>query len=505
MDIAPLLGGANLSLQRSDPMSDVISQLEPKHVWKYFTKMTSIPHQSKNEAEIGRWLQLVGKEHNLEMRTDEVGNIVLCVPATPGHENAPIVILQGHMDMVCEANNDSKHDFAKDPLKLQVNGEWLSATGTTLGADNGVGLAAALALLDDPTAVHGPLEILATMDEETGMTGAFNLKTEFLKGRMMLNLDSEEDGAIYVGCAGGADVKAFFDTTSVPAAAGSVMLEVGVGGLRGGHSGLNIIENRANALRMLARVLKNLQQMGVEFTLTSLSGGSAHNAIPREATAGVVLGEAHAARAKELIEKRFTAMRAEYGKRETRMSLICNDRGAFSGSVWGAAKAASLVDFMLLVPNGALTMSQDLPNLVESSCNLATVKSDGDRVIVHLSCRSSVQPVIPEIQETIAIAAVRSGARAELGEGYPAWQPDMDSPLLATAKGVFEEVFGRIPEIKAIHAGLECGIIGEKFPGIRMISFGPEIHGAHSPEEKVHIPSVDRFYRALCGILKNLA
>jgi len=486
-------------------MSDVISQLEPKHVWKYFTKMTSIPHKSKNEAEIGRWLQGVGKEHNLTVRTDDVGNVVLVVPATAGHENAPVVILQGHMDMVCEQNNDSTHDFAKDPLQLQVNGDWLSATGTTLGADNGVGLAAALAVLDDPTVVHGPLEILATMDEETGMTGAFNLKTDFLKGRIMLNLDSEEDGAIYVGCAGGADVKAFFNNKNEPAPAGSTLLEIVIGGLRGGHSGLNIIENRANALRMLARLLKNLQKQGVEFTLTSLAGGSAHNAIPREAVAGVVVTAASAARVKELIETRFTAMRAEYGRRETRMSLTCNDRGAYSGSAWNPALAASLVDFMLLVPNGALTMSQDLPNLVESSCNLATVKTEGDRIIVHLSCRSSVQPVIPEIQETIAIAAACTGARAELGEGYPAWQPDMESPLLATAKSVFEEVFGRTPDIKAIHAGLECGIIGEKFAGIKMVSFGPEIHGAHSPEEKVNIPSVGRFYRALCGILKQLA
>ncbi len=486
-------------------MSDPISQLEPRHVWKYFTQMTAIPHKSKNEAEIGRWIQQVGRDHGLTVRTDDVGNVVLVVPATPGHEQAPIVILQGHMDMVCEQNNDSTHDFAKDPLKLRLVDEWLMATGTTLGADNGVGLAAALAVLDDPDVVHGPLEILATMDEETGMTGAFNLKTEFLQGRMMLNLDSEEDGAIYVGCAGGADVKAFFDAKTEAAPAGSVRLDVGIGGLRGGHSGLNIIENRANALRMLARLLKDLQKQGVAFTLTDLSGGSAHNAIPREATAGLVLSEAAAPRAKELIEKRFTAMRAEYGKRETRMSLISNDHGPFVGSTLSPALAAELIDFMLLVPNGALTMSQDLPNLVESSCNLATVKTADGKIIAHLSCRSSVQPVIPEIQETIAIAAARVGARAELGAGYPAWQPDMDSPLLAAAKGVFEGVFGRTPEIKAIHAGLECGIIGEKFPGIKMISFGPEIHGAHSPEEKVHVPSVGRFYQALRGILKQLA
>lgn len=486
-------------------MSDPISQLEPKHVWKYFTQMTAIPHRSKNEAEIGRWLQQVGRDHGLTVRTDEVGNIVLVVPATPGHEKAPIVILQGHMDMVCEQNNDSTHDFAKDPLKLRVDGEWLMATGTTLGADNGVGLAGALAILDDPDAVHGPLEILATMDEETGMTGAFNLKTEFLDGRMMLNLDSEEDGAIYVGCAGGADVKAFFDHETAPAPAGSVLLEVGIGGLRGGHSGLNIIENRANALRMLARLLKDLQKQGVGFTLTDLAGGSAHNAIPREATAGVVVAGADAARVKELIEARFDRMRAEYGKRETRMSLSCADRGACAVPAWKPELAAALIDFMLLVPNGALTMSQDLPNLVESSCNLATIKTADGKVIAHLSCRSSVQPVIPEIQETIAIAAARVGATAELGAGYPAWQPDMDSPLLAAARGVFEGVFGRTPEIKAIHAGLECGIIGEKFPGIKMVSFGPEIHGAHSPEEKVHIPSVGRFYQALRGILKQLA
>ncbi len=486
-------------------MSDVTSGLKPQALWNYFSQMAAIPHKSKNEAAIIAWLEKVGRDHNVEVKKDEVGNIVLCVPATAGHENAPVVILQGHMDMVCEQNADSTHDFAKDPLKLQVNGEWLSATGTTLGADNGIGLAAALAILDDPDVVHGPLEILATVDEETGMTGAFNLKTEFLKGRMMLNLDSEEDGAIYVGCAGGADVKAFFDIAQNPVPANSVRFDITVKGLRGGHSGLNIIENRANALRMLARMLKNLEKQGIACHLQNLFGGSAHNAIPREATAVVIVDKGDASRTQEWFEMRFEDMRAEYGKRDKNMTLECVNKGEASGMVWKPEVSAGLVDFMLLAPNGTLTMSQDLPNLVESSCNLATVKTEGDKLVVHLSCRSSVQPVIPEIQETIAIAAARVGAHAELGDGYPAWQPDMDSPLLASARSVFERVFGRTPEIKAIHAGLECGIIGEKFPGIKMISFGPEIHGAHSPEEKVSIPSTERFYRALCGILTDLA
>ncbi len=486
-------------------MSETILQMEPRNLWKYFTRMTEIPHKSKNEAAIGQWLQSVGREHGLEVVADAVGNVLIRVPATPGHENAPVVVLQGHMDMVCEQNRDSTHDFSRDPLKLRIDGEWLAATGTTLGADNGVGLAAALAVLDDSGTVHGPLEILATVDEETGMTGAFHLQPDFLRGRIMLNLDSEEDGAIYVGCAGGADVKAFFDIAQQPVPAGSVVVEVGIGGLRGGHSGLNIIENRANALRMLARVLKDLEKQGISWTLADLGGGSAHNAIPREAVARVVIAASDFERMRERVNARFDAMRAEYGKREKGMKLSCSQPGVFSGPAWSPAVARAIVDFMLLVPNGTLTMSQDLPNLVESSCNLATVKVDQGKAIVHLSCRSSVQPVIPEIQETIAIAAARCGAQAELGEGYPAWQPDMDSPLLAKAKKVFTEVFGKVPDIKAIHAGLECGIIGQKYPGMQMVSFGPEIHGAHSPEEKVHIPSVQRFYRALAGILRELA
>lgn len=486
-------------------MKDTILNMEPKNLWKYFTRMTEIPHKSKNETAIGKWLQDVGREHNAQVVTDAVGNVLLRVPATPGHENAPVVVLQGHMDMVCEQNRDSTHDFSKDPLQLRVDGEWLAATGTTLGADNGVGLSAALALLDDPKAVHGPLEILATVDEETGMTGAFHLQPEFVRGRIMLNLDSEEDGAIYVGCAGGADVKAFFDISMQAASMGSVVVEVSIGGLRGGHSGLNIIENRANALRMLARVLKDLEKQGISWTLADMGGGSAHNAIPRETVAKVVISANDFERVQARVHERFQAMRAEYGKREKGMTLSCSQPEAFAGAVWSSSVAHAIVDFMLLVPNGTLTMSQDLPNLVESSCNLATVKVEQGRAIVHLSCRSSVQPVIPEIQETIAIAAMRCGAQVELGEGYPAWQPDMDSPLLATAQKVFTDVFGKVPDIKAIHAGLECGIIGQKYPGMQMISFGPEIHGAHSPEEKVHIPSVQRFYRALCGVLREFA
>ncbi|MBU1238617.1 aminoacyl-histidine dipeptidase [Myxococcota bacterium] len=486
-------------------MNHAIQGLKPAHLWNYFAQLAAIPHRSKEEQKLAAWIIQTAREKGFVARTDSVSNIVVEIPATPGYEKAPTVILQGHIDMVCEKNEDTVHDFATDPIELVREDDWITANGTTLGADNGIGVAAALAFMDEKNVVHGPLELLCTIDEETGMTGAFNLQPDFLKGRYMLNLDSEEDGALYVGCAGGADIKCFFDVSLADAPAGATSVAMSVKGLRGGHSGLNIIENRANALRIMARILKTFITEGVSFGIIDIEGGSARNAIPREINARLAVLPAHLDKARALAEQSFAAARTEYGKRDTDMHMLFDPKGPATDKVWSVQTITNVVDAMLTLPTGVLTMSQDLPNLVESSCNLATINVRDGKVFLWLSARSSVQPVIAEIQETAQIIGKRCGATVELGDGYPAWQPDMDSPLLQNAVEVFERLYGAEPQIKAIHAGLECGIIGEKFEGIKMISMGPEIHGAHSPDERVLIPTVEKFWALLSGLLTDIA
>jgi dipeptidase D len=483
-------------------MSEAIKGLKPELLWKYFAEMCAIPHKSKHEAQMIEYLKGLGAKYNYETKVDEVGTVLIKIPATKGYEDSPIVVIQGHMDMVCEQNEGTNHDFLTDPIKLVREGDWISADGTTLGADNGIGVAAGLAFLEDTDTVHGPLEILSTVDEETGLTGAFALKPDFLEGKILLNLDSEEDGALYVGCAGGADVKMFYDIVEAPVPAGQNILKINIKGLRGGHSGLNIIENRANALRILARLLKSVDS---PYVLSQIDGGSAHNAIPRESEASIIVAKEDVDKVKNSITKSFDNIKIEYGKRDKGMVVEFDLVENKAANAFSRDLTERLIDSLLLVPNGLLTLSQDLPNLVESSCNLATVKLKENQIAVQLSCRSSVDSVIPEIQGSCQIAGERLGAKVELGGGYPGWQPDMDSPLLAKSKKVFKELFGKEPLIKAIHAGLECGVIGKKYPGMTMISFGPEIHGAHSPDEKILIPTVERFWDLLKGLLTQIA
>ncbi len=485
-------------------MSNVLEGLEPKLVWKYFEELSGVPRPSKHEEEVREYLISTAAKFGYEAKTDEAGNVVIKIPATPGYENAPVVVLQGHMDMVPEKSPDTEHDFLKDPIPLKIDGDWVtSAKATTLGADNGIGVAAGLAFLEDKDAVHGPLEILVTVDEETGLNGAFSLEPGFVEGRLLLNLDSEEDGAIYVGCAGGGEVTAYYDIKTAPVRPTDRTYKITVEGLRGGHSGLNIIENRANALRILARLLKFMEKEGYQYVLMDLAGGSAHNAIPREAHATVVVSNADDALAEKLGD-RFRITRKEYGKRERNMTLVV-EQVSTPPVAWSKDMTRNLVDLMLTVPNGVLSMSQDLPNLVESSANLAVVKTDGDRLEVEVSMRSSVDPVIEEIQESTAIIAERCGAEPKVWGNYPGWQPDMDSPLLKGAIEVFREKFGTEPKVKAIHAGLETGVIAERYPGMKSISFGPEIHGAHSPTEKVQISSVQKFWEFLKTLLEDIA
>ncbi|RME22855.1 MAG: aminoacyl-histidine dipeptidase [Deltaproteobacteria bacterium] len=482
-------------------MSNAFEGLEPKLLFNYFEKLTRIPRCSKNEAGAIEFVLSLAREKGLEAERDGAGNVVVRLPATAGYENAPTVVLQGHLDMVGEKSADSPHDFARDPIKVIRDGDWLTADGTTLGADNGIGLAAALALMDDKEAVHGPLELLFTVDEETGLTGAQALEPGFVKGKMLLNLDSEEEGAIYVGCAGGADTEIVLPLEREQASGDRY--EIVVSGLKGGHSGLDINTGRANAIKVCAWYLFRLLEQET-FGLVSISGGDKHNAIPRDARAEIVLAAGAAEKARELVEKMQKELSERHRKTDPGLKIELRKGGGSDVPLSGPSRDR-LVNLLVACPHGVLAMSQDVEGLVETSTNLAVVRCEKDRAVVLESSRSSVQSAIDEVQEGLIALARIAGAEATSQGGYPGWTPNMDSPLLAEAREVYKKVTGKDAEIKAIHAGLECGIIGEKFGDMDMISFGPDIQSPHSPSERVNIASTARFYEFLKALLAELA
>jgi dipeptidase D len=430
--------------------------------------------------------------------------LVLRVPATPGRESAPPLILQTHLDMVCEKNRDVAHDFERDPIRPRVTGEWVTASGTTLGADNGIGVAAALAAATDPAVKHGPLELLFTLDEETGLTGAKELDPKILAGRMLLNLDSEEDGVIFVGCAGGEDTLIDVKPAFRSAAFRGSALRLEVSGLRGGHSGLNIVENRGNALKLVARVLSALVEEGVPFDLATIHGGSKHNAIPREAEAIVVPDPNATARLRAVTEKALAGFRIELHKIDDGLQLTwspCPD----PARVLAIADRDRLLQLLIALPHGVLAMSQDIAGLVETSSNLAVVKENEGAIRIVTSSRSSIAPSLAYVLAQVRAAATLAGASVTLKDGYPGWKPNMESRALAVVREVYRKQWSREPHVTAIHAGLECGLLGEKIPGLDMVSFGPQIEGAHSPDERVNVLSVGRFWQALTEVLDRLS
>jgi dipeptidase D len=482
-------------------MSDVLQGLQPKILFDYFGKLSRIPRCSGNEKGVVEFLLQLARQKGLEAKSDSTGNVVIRVPASPAKENAPVVVLQGHLDMVGERSADSSHDFSRDPIKIKSDGKYLTAEGTTLGADNGIGVAAALSFIDEREAVHGPLELLFTVDEERGLTGARGLSGDFIRGRMLLNLDSEEYGAIYVGCAGGADTGIRLSLRRAKSEGQSFRLVVK--GLKGGHSGLDINTGRANAIKILAHLLSLLREKAA-FGLASIDAGDKHNAIPREALAGLWLGNEAQKALEQLLEKVRRDLQLWYGKTDAGVALELHPAQDIMPPL--AAKAADrLLDFLLALPHGVLAMSQEVAGLVETSTNLAVVKTQKNAVDIVESSRSSVMPALRAAQREICALARLAGARPEPDEGYPGWQPNMDSPLLKKASAVMERFLGRPPHIKAVHAGLECGIIGEKVGGMDMISFGPDINWPHSPSERVEIASVEKFYTFLRGLLEELA
>ena len=475
--------------------------LKPTLLWKHFESFTRIPRCSGNEAAAGEFVLRWAADHDFKSSQDPLGNIVVRVPASEGREGAPAVALQGHLDMVGEKDSASPHDFATDPLKVIREGDWITADGTTLGADNGVGLAACMAAAEDPEVIHGPLELLFTVDEETGLTGATGLEPGFVTAKTLLNLDSEEEGAVYVGCAGGRDSEVALPVERQPGIGSA--FKVQVSGLLGGHSGLDINTGRGNALKVLAEYLGRLSAE-TELELIAFEGGDKHNAIPREALAVVSMPEPARKKAGELAAEMSADLQTIYGKNDPGVKLEILPQQS-NGQPLTQASRDALLDLVQVLPHGVLAMSQDVAGLVETSTNLAVVRLEQDHAVLQESSRSSVMPSLKTVQRGIfAAARLAKGQPRSLG-GYPGWQPNMDSEVLTRAIGVHQRLFGEAPEVKAIHAGLECGIIGEKYPGMDMISFGPQIEAPHSPSERVKISTLHRFYGFLKGLLADLA
>jgi len=484
-------------------MESPLLSLEPRLVWQHFDAIRQVPRPSKHEEKIRAHVRAWAEARGFSVKEDAAGNIVVKVPATPGHENAPTVVLQGHLDMVAEKNADVSFDFFNDPVQVRIVGDYVYATGTTLGADNGIGVAAAMAVAEDPEAVHGPLELLFTVDEETGLTGAMKLDPTLLSGRTLLNLDTEEDGAFYIGCAGGADAHAVFTVALEPLPPGHAALAVRVRGLRGGHSGVDIHENRGNALKFLARLLAAGRKVSPELRIASIGGGSKHNAIPREADAVITVPASQLEAVKRAIFEMAGVLREEFGEVDPGQKVEVEE--TTTAQVFAAADGNRLLDALLACPHGVLAMSRAVPGLVETSNNLAVVTTEGNRVKVVTSSRSSVMPSLRATLQQVEACFRLAGAAVEVHDGYPGWKPNPNSKVLQLAKEVFRREFGRDPEVKAIHAGLECGLIGEKFPGMDMLSLGPQIESPHSPDERVKISTVASFYRLLKAILREMA
>lgn len=481
-----------------------IKDLKPELIWKCFDEITKIPRPSCHEEQIREFLLKFAAENNVEARTDNVGNVVMSKPATPGHENAPTVILQAHMDMVAEKNGDVEHDFLKDPIDTYVDGDWVKARGTTLGADNGIGMAAAMAVMIDKTLEHGPVEALFTVNEEIGLEGAQNLGKDMIKGTMLLNLDSEDDGEIFVGCAGGIDTTATFTYHRSFTPENFKYMRVSVSGLLGGHSGGDIHLGRANANKIIARFIWECSQLW-DITVCSFEGGNLRNAIPREAYAVFGIHSEHHEAMMHRLNKYAADIRNEYKGVEPSMDLRIEEcpRPEFC---MDSATSISLIRAVYSAPHGVYSMSRDIDGLVETSTNLASVKHVGeDKVVVTTSQRSSVESRKNDMAAQVEAHFQLAGAEVTHSDGYPGWAPNMDSAIMKISADAYEELFGVKPAIKAIHAGLECGLFLAKYPHLDMVSFGPTMTGVHSPDEKLLIPTVEKFWRHLCRVLEKVA
>jgi dipeptidase D len=484
-------------------MSPIFDELKPTLIWKHFEQILKIPHCSGNEKELGDYIISQAKNFGLEWKRDDVGNVVVSKKASPEMENAPGAILQGHIDMVGEKNSDVEHDFGKDPIQPERDGDWITAKGTTLGSDNGIGVAAALAMMEDDGLTHGPLEFLFTVDEETGLTGATKIKPDFLQGKILLNLDSEDEGTFTIGCAGGADSEILLKLDRKEEAEGE-QFRLKLFGFRGGHSGIDIDQGRGNAIKLLTRMLWETYKT-VPFSLVSIEGGNMRNAIPREAWADLYADPTQVDTLRASFQESFDNIENEFKTVEGEAKFTFEKSEEAGNQPLSEESQRKLVNFLMSLPHGVISMHQEMKGLVETSTNMAKVHTHPAHVQIISSSRSSVASGLEATRNTIAALCDLVGADLVQPEGYPGWTPNLQSKILQICKDVYLKMFQKEPEVEAIHAGLECGIIGEKFPGMDMISFGPTIEHPHSPEERVHIGSVERFWDFLLGVLAELA
>lgn len=476
--------------------------MQPSRVWHYFAEILAIPRPSKKEEKIAAYLLEFGAMHGLETHQDMAGNIIICKPASPGMENRKTVVLQSHIDMVCEKNADIRHDFENDPIQSFIDGEWVKAKGTTLGADDGIGVATQLAILEASDLQHGPIECLFTVDEETGLSGAFGLDPDILEGRILLNLDSEDEGELFIGCAGGKDTTGRLPFKRQTADPGLNAFEIKISGLIGGHSGDDIHKGRANAVKLITRVLWELIET-LDARLTSVDAGNLRNAIAREAFASVLI---HPSKEKELIEqiaRLRQIFQQEYKVAEPLLDLSIQAKGKAEESI-NKEDARRLLRTLYACPHGVIAWSADIPGFVETSTNLASVKTKDGVFVITTSQRSSVASSKEDICTMVASVFDLAGASFEHGDGYPGWTPNPKSEITRLTAESYRVLFETEPKVLAIHAGLECGLIGEKYPGMDMISYGPTIKGAHSPDERLLIPTVQRFWDLTLDVLKKI-
>jgi dipeptidase D len=483
-------------------MVSAIEGLKPELVWKRFAEISRIPRCSRKEAAAAKYVLDVAKKLKLQAKADHFGNVIVRKPASSGRERVRSVALQGHLDMVCEKNKDTVHDFSKDSIKLVRQGNILKANGTTLGADNGIAVAANLAIMEDRTLDHGPLEFLFTVDEETGLTGASNLAPDFVESRTLLNLDSEEEGALYVGCSGGKDTLGTWTVVFENAPDQTSAVQVRVAGLKGGHSGLEIDKGRGNAIKIMNRVLLALHAFGAR--ISSVDGGNKHNAIPRECEAIVMAPRNSMDRVKQTVSQFNSVMKAEFATVEPDLVVSLTEMRRKKARVLNREMQRNILATISALPHGVIKMSADLPGLVQTSTNLAAIRTTKDAVKIGTSQRSPIASELDEIEGTVSSIFLLGGAVVETSDAYPGWKPNMDSHILKLAKSAYRSLYGTDPEVKAIHAGLECGAIGERIPGMDMISFGPTLEGAHSPDERLYIDTVGKFYNFLLEILRSV-
>ncbi|GMH38692.1 hypothetical protein BSKO_06576 [Bryopsis sp. KO-2023] len=489
-------------------MEATVSALKPPQLWRHFWSLTQIPRPSGHEKKVSQYVKDLAAGKGLKWAEDGTGNLVVRTPGVGTGVTAPPVLIQGHLDVVCEKNNDVEHDFFSDPLKLEINGDWLKAKGTTLGADNGIGVAAALAMIDSPPTCCPPLELLFTVDEESGLTGAKDLDATALglSSKTMLNLDTEEWGEVCIGCSGGGDARLELKVESEEIPSGHESFSLRVSGLLGGHSGLEINQYRGNALKWIAAILEEILRSVPECRIVELEGGDKRNALPREAWATVSIPSSEVESTKSAVAASFAVLREEYSRKEKQADATLNPAEGTSTSCLTPESQSRLLGLLVGLPHGPQKFSHAMPELVETSCNLASIKLDAkeSKYTIVMSIRSSISGALERTRRQIQTVGNLCGATCTTNEAYPGWNPEPDAPIVKLVSKCYEDMNGAQPKIVALHAGLECGILGERIPGIGMVSYGPTIKGAHSPDERVHIPSVDLFWQLTLRVLESL-